>query len=133
MKKNANWSAAHEPRGLRNAAAASEKPLARPVGATEAARSAVSLASLQSGARTIRRPELHQLVPLADSTIYELEQRGEFPRRFFITERCVVWNLAEVEAWLEERRRASDADQANRGPSVRPHRRGRQHDAVGGD
>src|SRR6185437_10637645 len=68
--------------------------------------------SLLSGARTIRRPELHQLVPLADSTIYEMEQRGEFPRRFFITERCVVWNLAEVEAWLEERRRASNADQA---------------------
>jgi prophage regulatory protein len=88
---------------------------------------------LLSGARTIRRPELHQLVPLADSTIYEMEQRGEFPRRFFITERCVVWKLAEVEAWLEERRSASNADQANRGPSVRPYRRGRHRDAVGGE
>jgi prophage regulatory protein len=74
---------------------------------------------LLSGAKTIRRPELHQLVLVADTTIYELEQRGELPRRFFITERCVVWNLAEVGAWLEERRRASNAD---RGPLVRPYR-----------
>ncbi len=54
--------------------------------------------------RTIRRHELKQIVPLADSTIYEMEQRGEFPRRFALSPRCVVWNLAEVEAWLAERR-----------------------------
>lgn len=54
--------------------------------------------------RTIRRHELKQIVPLADSTIYELEQRGEFPRRFALSPRCVVWVLAEVEAWLAERR-----------------------------
>ncbi|WP_373922128.1 helix-turn-helix transcriptional regulator [Duganella sp. Leaf61] len=40
--------------------------------------------------RTIRRPELHQLVPLADTTIYDMERRGEFPRRFNLTPRCVV-------------------------------------------
>lgn len=54
--------------------------------------------------RTIRRQELKQIVPLADSTIYEMEQRDEFPRRFALSPRCVVWNLAEVEAWLAERR-----------------------------
>ena len=54
--------------------------------------------------RTIRRHELRQIVPLADSTIYEMEQRGEFPRRFALTPRCVVWDLAEVEAWLAMRR-----------------------------
>jgi predicted DNA-binding transcriptional regulator AlpA len=45
--------------------------------------------------RTIRRSELRQIVPLADSTIYELERRGEFPQRFFLTARCVVWDLGE--------------------------------------
>ncbi|WP_370640971.1 helix-turn-helix transcriptional regulator [Xanthobacter sp. NFM-89] len=60
--------------------------------------------------RVIRRPELRKIVPLADTTIYEMEQRGEFPKRFFLTPRCVVWDLAEVETWLDERRRASDAD-----------------------
>lgn len=54
--------------------------------------------------RTIRRHELKQIVPLADSTIYEMEQRGEFPRRFALSPRCVVWNLSEIEAWLAERR-----------------------------
>ncbi len=54
--------------------------------------------------RTIRRRELRQIVPLADSTIFEMEQKGQFPRRFALTPRCVVWDLAEVEAWLAMRR-----------------------------
>lgn len=58
--------------------------------------------------RTIRRTELRQIVPLADSTIYEMERRGEFPQRFFLTPRCVVWDLAEVMAWLESRRRGGE-------------------------
>jgi prophage regulatory protein len=58
--------------------------------------------------RTIRRTDLRQIVPLADSTIYELERRGEFPQRFFLTPRCVVWDLAEVMDWLESRRRGGD-------------------------
>ena len=56
--------------------------------------------------RTIRRHQLREMVPLADSTIYEMEQRGEFPRRFALSPRCVVWDLAEVEAWLASRRSA---------------------------
>lgn len=54
--------------------------------------------------RTIRRHELRLIVPLADSTIYEMEKRGDFPRRFNLTPRCVVWDLDEVETWLEQRR-----------------------------
>ncbi|MCQ8239895.1 helix-turn-helix transcriptional regulator [Rhizosaccharibacter radicis] len=54
--------------------------------------------------RTIRRQQLREMVPLADSTIYEMEQRGEFPRRFALSPRCIVWDLAEVEAWLMTRR-----------------------------
>ena len=30
----------------------------------------------------------------------EMEQRGQFPRRFLLKPRCVVWDLTEVEAWL---------------------------------
>jgi prophage regulatory protein len=67
--------------------------------------------------QTIRRPELRKIVPLADTTIYEMEQRGEFPRRFHLTPRCVVWDLAEVEAWIDQRRRASDAAIIKRAPS----------------
>lgn len=67
--------------------------------------------------RTIKRAELRQMVPLADSTIWELEQRGEFPQRFLLTPRCVVWDLAEVEAWLERRRRSPITPA--KGPDVR--------------
>lgn len=66
--------------------------------------------------RTIRRNELREIVPLADTTIYDMEQRGEFPRRFYLTSRCVVWDLAEVEAWLDERRRATRAKAVKRAP-----------------
>ncbi len=66
--------------------------------------------------RTIRRHQLREMVPLADTTIYDMEQRGEFPQRFYLTSRCVVWDLAEVEAWLEERRRASRAKAVKRAP-----------------
>ncbi len=66
--------------------------------------------------RTIRRHELKEIVPLADTTIYDMEQRGEFPQRFYLTSRCVVWDLSEVEAWLEDRRRASRAKAMKRAP-----------------
>lgn len=62
--------------------------------------------------RTIRRHELRQIVPLADTTIYEMERCGEFPRRFNLTPRCVVWDLAEVEAWIEERKQTPRANAA---------------------
>ncbi len=67
--------------------------------------------------RTVRRPELRRIVPLADTTIYEMEQRGEFPRRFYLTPRCAAWDLDEVEAWLEARRRTSEVPAT--GPDVK--------------
>src|ERR1700742_2583155 len=68
--------------------------------------------------RTIRRRQLPEILPLADSPIYEMEQRGEFPRRFALSPRCVVWDLAEVEAWLASRRSVPIA-RANH-PDVQP-------------
>ncbi|WP_390223476.1 helix-turn-helix transcriptional regulator [Brenneria goodwinii] len=56
--------------------------------------------------RTIRRQELRQIVPLSETTIYEMERRGEFPQRFNLTPRCVVWDLDEVEKWIETRKQA---------------------------
>jgi hypothetical protein len=36
----------------------------------------------------------------ADGTIYEMEQRGDFPRRFALSPKWCCWDLTEVEAWL---------------------------------
>ena len=71
----------------------------------------------------IRRNQLRLLVPLADSTIYEMEQRGEFPRRFSLTPRCVVWDLAEIEAWIEQRKCESYASRVQRAPAPDVHMR----------
>lgn len=73
--------------------------------------------------RTIRRHQLREIVPLADSTIYEMEQRGDFPERFYLTSRCVVWDLAEVQAWLVARRQASRAKAGDRAPHPDVHLR----------
>lgn len=75
--------------------------------------------------RTIRRQELRQIVPLAETTIYEMERRGKFPSRFNLTPRCVVWDLEEVENWLDSRKQASRTDPGARtsGPDVRRRKR----------
>ena len=43
--------------------------------------------------------------PFADTTIDDKE--CQFPQRFSLTPRCIVWDLDELEAWLRERRQAS--------------------------
>ncbi len=52
----------------------------------------------------IDRRRLHEIVPLSERTVLDMEQRGEFPKRFTLSARRVAWGLAEVEAWIDERR-----------------------------
>lgn len=52
----------------------------------------------------INRKTLLAMIPLSERTIYNLEQRGDFPRRIALTSRNVAWDLAEVEAWIESKR-----------------------------
>ncbi|MDP8705800.1 AlpA family phage regulatory protein [Serratia marcescens] len=52
----------------------------------------------------INKKTLLAMIPLCERTIYNLEQRGEFPRRIALTSRNVVWELADVEEWIEERK-----------------------------
>lgn len=73
--------------------------------------------------RAVRRRELRKIVPLADTTIYEMERRGEFPRRFYLTSKCVVWDLDEVEKWLTDRRTASLQGRVHRAPDPDVRRR----------
>ena len=73
-----------------------------------------SFNSLDSVKKMVRLKELRQIVPLADTTICGMEPRGEFPRRFNLAPPCVVWDLAEVEARIEQRRNDSNARLARR-------------------
>lgn len=52
----------------------------------------------------INRKQLLEMIPLSTRTIYNLEQRCEFPRRIALTSRNVAWDLSEVEEWIEERK-----------------------------
>jgi prophage regulatory protein len=65
----------------------------------------------------INRKQLLKMVPLSDRTIFDMEKRGEFPRRFALTSRNVAWDLAEIEAWIEARK--ASGDQAVR-PGITP-------------
>lgn len=57
-----------------------------------------------NGKTLINRRHLLAMIPLSERTIYNLEQRGDFPRRIPLTTRNVAWDLAEVEAWIERRK-----------------------------
>jgi prophage regulatory protein len=86
-------------------------------------RSGLASLSMLNVRRTVRRAQLREIVPLADTTIYEMEVRGEFPRRFYLTPRCVVWDLSEVEAWVVARREESDTMTITRAPTPDVRRR----------
>lgn len=64
----------------------------------------------------IDRKKLRAMIPLAERTIYNMEQRGEFPRRIALTSRNVAWDLGEVEEWIDARKAAGN--QASR-PGMR--------------
>ena len=69
------------------------------------------------GKKLINRKILLAMIPLSDRTIFNMEKRGDFPRRIVLTSRNVAWDLAEVENWIENRKQSSD--QARR-PGVAP-------------
>ena len=52
----------------------------------------------------INRKKLLDMIPLSSRTIYNLERRGEFPRRIALTSRNVAWDLSEIEKWIEDRK-----------------------------
>jgi prophage regulatory protein len=56
----------------------------------------------------INRRKLLAIIPLSERTIFNMEQRGEFPRRIVLTSRNVAWDLAEIEEWIESRKSSSD-------------------------
>ena len=56
----------------------------------------------------INRKTLLAMIPLSDRAIFNMEKRGDFPRRIVLTSRNVAWDLAEVEKWIESRKESED-------------------------
>ena len=59
--------------------------------------------------RSLRLPEVQQLVPYSKMHIDRLEKAGEFPRRIKLGAGRVVWKQSEIIAWLENKRAETKA------------------------
>lgn len=60
------------------------------------------------GKTLINRKTLLAMIPLSDRTIFNMDKRGEVPRRIALTSRNVAWELAEVEEWIESRKQSGE-------------------------
>ena len=58
------------------------------------------------GKTLINRKTLLAMIPMSERAIYNMEKRGDFPCRIVLTSRNVAWDLAEVEEWIELRKRS---------------------------
>lgn len=60
------------------------------------------------GKTLINRKTLLAMIPLSERVIFNMEKRGDFPRRIVLTSRNVAWDLAEVEEWIETRKQSGE-------------------------
>ncbi len=51
----------------------------------------------------LRRPAVEAVTGLSRSSIYEMMDKGEFPRPIRIGKRSVAWPQSSIETWLAER------------------------------
>lgn len=72
--------------------------------------------------RLINRKTLLGIIPLSERTIDAMEKRGEFPRRFALSVRNVVWDFEEVQTWIAAQKQA--ARQAPQPGGAKPTARG---------
>lgn len=64
------------------------------------------------------KKELLAVVPLSWSTIERLEKNGEFPKRWYITDKRCAWTQEEVEQWLDKRKAESPDEFQGKKPPV---------------
>lgn len=55
------------------------------------------------------------MIPLCERTIYNFEKQGKFPQRIALSSRKVVWDLTEVEAWIDACKHSSPAPRPGMG------------------
>ena len=58
--------------------------------------------------RILREREVKHITGLSRVTRWRMEQRGEFPRKIRLAQRCVGWSASEVMDWLKARAEESD-------------------------
>ena len=63
-------------------------------------------------AKILRIAEIEERTGFCRRTIYNLVERGEFPRQVQLTRRSVGWLESDYDAWLAERIAARDGEKA---------------------
>jgi prophage regulatory protein len=66
--------------------------------------------------RVVRERECRRLTGLSRTTRWDLERKGQFPRRHRITAHSVGWLECEVQEWI--RRRTQRAGEAGADPAA---------------
>lgn len=66
----------------------------------------------------LNKKQLVEKVTLCMSTIDRLEKKGEFPKRFYITDGRCAWDGDEIEQWLDERKASSPKEFGGERPDV---------------
>ena len=60
----------------------------------------------------LRRKDVQDICGLPTSSLYELIDRGEFPRPINLSKRTVAWLESDILAWQEKKIASRDAAQA---------------------
>ena len=53
--------------------------------------------------RAIKLPKVKEITSLSNATIYRLIKQGAFPKQIKLSKRTVVWNMDEIDNWLQEK------------------------------
>lgn len=51
----------------------------------------------------MRKPEVHKITGLCDSTVWRLEKKGAFPKRLRLGGNSCGWLASEVFEWIDNR------------------------------
>ena len=61
-------------------------------------------------AQFYRLPHLKQRIGVSGSSIWAWVKAGKFPKPIKLSENCIAWDAAAVEAWAQSRIAASQAE-----------------------
>ena len=53
--------------------------------------------------KAIKLPKVMEITSLSNATIYRLIKQGDFPKQIKLSKRTVVWNMDEIDNWLQEK------------------------------
>ena len=53
--------------------------------------------------KAIKLAKVMEITSLSNATIYRLMKQGDFPKQIKLSQRSVIWNMNEIDNWLQEK------------------------------